>query len=282
MSREPTTTVSKRKHRENKRDPYAEARKIRKHHPYEEWLKLRKKMDEADLRKKTETNMFAEFLSKVMPTGQSAPPPPPSTPQKMRRGTQTAVTSASVTAIPPPPPIKEYTYEPPKQERVEDDDDEDDCNEDDSFVEDEAREYGRQNVGPVASPYLMPYLYKRRFLDTQYGVRKEGNTFMIGDSQVLVDTSGDITLKDRLFRGTKGLWELLTRKNVNTKVITKDDLKSYKKILTMTNAHLTQNQPDGNINITRGEKFREIIAPLFAKPKVRGVESSLRRKWTKY
>jgi len=158
MSREPTTKLSIR--REKKRDPYADARKIRKHHPYEEWLKLRKKMDEADLRKKTEANMFADFLSKVMPKGQAAPPPPPSTPQKMRRGIQTAVTSASVTATPPPPPppIKEYTYEPPKKERVEDDDDEDDYNDDDNFVEDEAREYGRENVGPVASPYLMPYV----------------------------------------------------------------------------------------------------------------------------
>jgi len=142
MSRD-TTTVSKRKHREKKRDPYAEARKIRKHHPYEEWLKLRKKMDEADLRKKTETNVFAEFLSNVMPKGQAAPHPPPSTPQKMRRWTQTSVTSASVTASPPPPPpppIKEYTYEPPKKERVEDDDDEDDYNDVDNFIEDEARE----------------------------------------------------------------------------------------------------------------------------------------------
>jgi len=259
MSREPTA-VSKRTHREKKRDPYAEARKIRKHHPYEECLKLRKKMDEADLRKKTETNVFAEFLSKVMPKGQAALPPPP-TPQKMRRGTQTAVTSASVTAT-PPPPIKEYTYEPPKQEHVEEDDDEDDYNEDDNFVEDEAREYGRENVGPVASSYLMPYVYKRRFLDTQYSVRREGDMFMIGDSPVLVDTSGDIPIKDRVFKGSKGLWELLTRKNVNTETVTKDDLKSYKKILTMTNAHMTQYQPEGNINITRGKKFREIIAPL--------------------
>jgi len=42
---------------------------------------------------------------------------------------------------------------------------------------------------------------------------------------------------------------------VNTEFITKDDLKSYKKILTMTNAHLTKYQPDGNINITRGKSF---------------------------
>jgi len=91
-------TVSKRKHREKKRDPYAEAEKIREHHPYEEWLKMRKKVHEVDLRKKTETNELVEFLSKVLPTGQAAPPTPPPAAQKMRRGTQTAVTSASVTA----------------------------------------------------------------------------------------------------------------------------------------------------------------------------------------
>jgi len=102
-------------------------------------------------------NAFAEFLSRVMRTGQVSkfspppPPPPPPTPQMMRRGTQTTVTSASVTTS--PPPIKEFNYEPPKQERVEDDyDAEDDYDEDDNFVEDGAREYGRENVGPVSSP----------------------------------------------------------------------------------------------------------------------------------
>jgi len=106
--------------------------------------------------------------------------------------------------------------------------------------------------------------------------------FLICDSPILVDTEGVITIKDRVFKGWKGLWELLTRKKVNTEDVAKDDLKSYKTILTMTNAHLTQYQPDGNIIITRGKKFREIIAPLFAKTKGHGVESVLRRKWTKY
>jgi len=160
-------------------------------------------MDEADLRKKTETNVIADFLSRVMPTGQVSkvsppPPPPPPTPQKERRGTQTDVTAASVTASDLPPPMKEFTYEPSK-ERVEDDDD------DDNFVEDEAHEYGREYVGPAASVYLMPYVYKRRFLDTQYGVRKDGDMFMIGDSHIVVDTFGDITIKDRVFKGSKGL-----------------------------------------------------------------------------
>jgi len=150
--------------------------------------------------------------------------------------------------------MKEFKYEPSKEERVEDDDDgENDYNDDDNFVEDEAREYGRENVGTVAIPFPMPYVYKRRFLDTQFGVRKDGDKFMIGNSPIVVDTDGDIMIKDRVFKGSKGLWELLTRKKVNTEFITKNDLKTHKKILTMANAHLTKYQPDGMINITRGK-----------------------------
>ena len=213
MSREPTAAVSKRKYWETvkKRNPYAEAIKIRKHHPYEYWLKMRKKMDEVDMGKKNETNVFAELLSKVMPTGPAsnvAPPPTPlRTPQKMRRGTQSTVTSASVSATPPPPPFTEYKYVPAKQECVEEDDvDQVDYNEDDNFFEDESLVYGKENVGTVASPYKMPYVYKRHFHDPQYGVRKDGNMLMIGYSPVVVDASGDNTIKDRVFKGSKGLW----------------------------------------------------------------------------
>jgi len=62
----------------------------------------------------------------------------------------------------------------------------------------------------------MPYVYKRRFLDTQYGVGKDGDMFMIDDSPIVVNTRGVITNKDGVLKGSKGLWELLTRKKVNT------------------------------------------------------------------
>ena len=86
----------------------------------------------------------------------------------MRRGSQTHVTSASFTTSPPPilsTSIREFKYEPPKQERFdeEDDEDEDDYDEDDNFVEDEAHAYGSENVGPIASPYLMPYVTRGVF-----------------------------------------------------------------------------------------------------------------------
>ena len=62
---------------------------------------------------------------------------------------------------------------------------------------------------------------------------------MIGDSPVIVDPDGNITIKRTVFRGTEGLWELLTRKNVNTEVIKKNDLKQLKKLI-LTNAHLNR------------------------------------------
>jgi len=76
----------------------------------------------------------------------------------------------------------------------------------DEFIEERSKMFVTKNVGSVASTYIMPYVYKKRFLDTQYGILKDGDIFKIGDSSVVVDT-GDITIKE--FRGSEGLWELL-------------------------------------------------------------------------
>ena len=106
-------------------------------------------------------------------------------------------------------------------------------------VEPRVLDYGAMTVGALASPYVSPYLYesKRRGLDTEYGNRR-GDGFAIGDSRVGVVRDGNIHIKNVEFPATKGLWELLTRKNVNKKSITTDDLKQYKTILELTNAHL--------------------------------------------
>jgi len=69
------------------------------------------------------------------PGSKSSPRPP----QKARRGTQTDVTPVSVTTSPERVDDDYYYYYR-------------------NFVEDEALAYGRENVGPVASPYLMPYI----------------------------------------------------------------------------------------------------------------------------
>ena len=48
-----------------------------------------------------------------------------------------------------------------------------------------------------------------------------------------------------------GLWELLTRKKVNNEHVTSDDLRTYKKILLLNNAHLEGYQTGGVIYVRR-------------------------------
>ena len=55
--------------------------------------------------------------------------------------------------------------------------------------------------------------------------------FIIGDSILTFDDTSDISIIGRHFKGTRGLWELLTSKNFTIFVVTADDLKRYKTIL---------------------------------------------------
>ena len=51
--------------------------------------------------------------------------------------------------------------------------------------------------------------------------------------------------------------------NVNRDVITNNDLKRYKNILEMINAHLVRYEPGGDIQISRGSKSTKVICKLF-------------------
>jgi len=50
----------------------------------------------------------------------------------------------------------------------------------------------------------VPYFYNKLFLDTKYGIRNVGDSFLKGDSAILEDTDSDITIMGQEFRGTKG------------------------------------------------------------------------------
>jgi len=46
-------------------------------------------------------------------------------------------------------------------------------------------------------------------LDAEYGLRKVGDKFFIGNSDVTVDRYSDFHIRNKHFKGTRGLWELL-------------------------------------------------------------------------
>jgi hypothetical protein len=94
-----------------------------------------------------------------------------------------------------------------------------------------------------------------RFRDKQYGSRKEGTTLMIGNSVVDLEKPGVITVKGKRFKLTRGLWELLTRNDVDTGTISPNDMQRYKSIPKLTSAHYSGYEPAGNIKISRGVKY---------------------------
>ena len=127
---------------------------------------------------------------------------------------------------------------------------------------------GGKAYGDLASPCLKPFLSTRgHSVENCYGIRRAGYNFMIGDSIIGVDRERDLTIKGKHYKGTGGLWELLTRKGVNNKVIMESDLKKFKTILDRTTAHLEGFETGNDILIVRGPKFTKVISKLFPQKK---------------
>ena len=83
---------------------------------------------------------------------------------------------------------------------------------------------------------------------------------MVGDSILTVDDTSDISINGKHFKGTQGLWLLLTRKNVTIGIVTVDGLKRNKRIVVLTNAHLQGKNPRFNV---QGGYFK-IVSPDYA------------------
>jgi hypothetical protein len=210
----------------------------------------------ADATEKMQVKTIADFLKKVLPDAASraallnqALSVKESSSNKL---TEKRVTVPSPVEVPSPSSPLDVIYEAgpstsyatPKG-AVEPEED------DDQYIDEEVKSYGERNFGTRASPYLSPYLYDKGFSDKQYGLRKEDGNFMICDSNVSVDKDGDLYIKGQHFKGTSGLWELLTRKRINKEKVTTSDLKTYKNILQMTHGHLERYEPSANIQYKR-------------------------------
>jgi hypothetical protein len=263
-------------------------RHITKHSYPDKWLMYRKKMQEEKMRNNMLIKTISQFLRKVLPaTGALASErqqmiptkletPKSETPKRTsaRLPVRSILSSASSSGTPAAEhweagPSTESVYEtttPPPPSHA-------------AMSEEDVKEFTTRHFGPTASPYMTSYVYDKDFLDKHYGIRKEGEKYKIGDSAVTIDTNSDIYVKRKRFAGTEGLWELLTKKKPNVDIVTSDDYRQYKGILEMTNAHLEGYMPGGNIHISRGFKYKEIISKLFAPTRSRGAESALRKRW---
>ena len=122
-----------------------------------------------------------------------------------------------------------------------------------------------------------PYLDSVRFLDEHYGIRRVGDILMIGDAPFTVHGKGGLSIGVTRFKGTRGLWELLTCKIVNSNVIMKSDPNAYKRILVRTNAHLAGYEAVRDTVSSRGFKNVKVISKLFPREQRRAPRRSALR-----
>ena len=78
--------------------------------------------------------------------------------------------------------------------------------------------------------------FNKSKLDQYFGIYKENNIYMMGDKEIVVDDRNNIFLDNGAisFKGTKGLWSLITFKYPD--VYDPEDLENYKELLDRTNA----------------------------------------------
>lgn len=99
--------------------------------------------------------------------------------------------------------------------------------------------------------------------DQKYGVRHNPITekFYIGDSALHIDGS-DVIVKGKKYKGTRGLYELLFKKYpVN---FTLEDEAVYKNIVLKTNAARRYYKSTNQIDGSKLEKYKRIIAPTIS------------------
>ena len=102
--------------------------------------------------------------------------------------------------------------------------------------------------------------------DTTFGIsgRKSGDLH-IGDKLIIFpdDGSNDIKIDDVVYKGTPGLWELITMKEPNEELIIQDDMSNYAKILFDTEG-IYQPGSTTRVRSSPGYKYKNYIKPIWA------------------
>uniref|UniRef100_A0A6P7G456 Uncharacterized protein LOC114335717 n=1 Tax=Diabrotica virgifera virgifera TaxID=50390 RepID=A0A6P7G456_DIAVI len=97
--------------------------------------------------------------------------------------------------------------------------------------------------------------------DHKYGVRfdEKSKKLLIGNSEINMD-GADVILKNKRYKGTPGLYELLFKKSPAN--FTPRDKKNYQKIVVATNAHRRHYRSSSQIYGSKLTKYKKIIAPI--------------------
>ena len=117
------------------------------------------------------------------------------------------------------------------------------------------------NLGSIAVNNLKRY-FKPNEGDLSTGIRDKDGSFYIGSEPVRI-RDNNIIIDNTEYRGTSGLWNLLTSKNIPDKSeYTPEDLVNYSYIMVKTNTARNKYNPRGQYRGGNNRKMNELIKPF--------------------
>ena len=126
----------------------------------------------------------------------------------------------------------------------------------------EMTEEEKLNLGPIATNALKKFL-RRDDADKIYGLRDKNGKFYIGNKLAVIDNN-DIIVGKYEYKGTPGLWELITSKNPDESKYEVEDLENYAKLLLRSNALRRNYDPDNKRPLSSsGNKWKNILSTIW-------------------
>ena len=117
------------------------------------------------------------------------------------------------------------------------------------------------NLGSIAVNNLKRY-FKPNEGDLSTGIRDKDGSFYIGSEPIRI-RDNNIIIDNTEYRGTSGLWNLLTSKNIPDKSeYTPEDLTNYSYIMMKTNTARNRYNPRGQYRGGSNRKMNELIKPF--------------------
>ena len=118
------------------------------------------------------------------------------------------------------------------------------------------------NFGPLAVDALLQAFTKNN-IDLTYGIYAKNGKFKIGNEFITIEDN-DIKVKNKIFEGTPGFWELVTSKYPKPENYTEEDLSKYQQLVILTNTAYLGNKPESNRpKATKLNKWKNIIKPIW-------------------
>lgn len=121
-----------------------------------------------------------------------------------------------------------------------------------------------EHINKTPKKYMDLFINNSNSIDRTYGIHSKDGKLFIGNGEFSIHGQ-DIRIKNKIFQGTKGLYELIFKKHPQESTYNNEDLKNYETIIYDTNVYRKAFDSQKQVNGNRGYKYTRIIRPLIEK-----------------